>query len=90
MDQEAVVTLLPNQPLLENWESNAEQDPLLITLICVAHWADRCAIWPLIGGVGAAGNEGESPTNAAAREALLVRVWNEVGVLLDHEYPGIG
>jgi hypothetical protein len=88
MDQESVITLLPNQALLETWESDDELDPFLITLVCVAQWADRCAIWPLLGDFGAAGFEGELPAEAATREALLERAWSEVRAWLDHVYPG--
>ena len=86
MDQESAITLLPNQVLLETWESDVELDPFLITLVCVAQWADRCAIWSLLG--GGVGYEGDLPADAATREALLVRAWNEVATWLDHEYPG--
>jgi hypothetical protein len=86
MDQESTMTLLPNQALLETWESDVEPDPFLITLVCVAQWADRCAIWSLLG--GGVGYEGELPADAATREELLVRAWNEVATWLDHEYPG--
>src|SRR5205085_3026325 len=86
MDQESAITLLPNQTLLETWESDVEPDPFLITLICVAQWADRCAIWSLLG--GAAAYEGELPADAETREALLVSAWHEIAASLDHEFPG--
>jgi len=87
MDQEPLLTLLPNLALLETWESDDDVDPFLIRLRCVAQWADRCAMWPLLGG-GAVGYEGELPADATSRDVLLVSAWNEVRAYLDREYPG--
>ncbi len=89
VENEPRITLLPNQALLESWEGEGESqlDPLLVTLLCVAEWADRCAIWPLVGG-GAVGYEGELPSDPEARRTLLVTAWDDVRAYLDREYPG--
>jgi len=86
MAQEPLMTLLPNHVVLETWENREELDVFLVTLLCVAQWADRCSIWSLLG--GPAGYEGELPADAATREAVLVRAWNEARAWLDREYPG--
>jgi hypothetical protein len=80
--------LIPNQAVLDGWQPEEGVDAFLITLQCVARWADGCAIWPL-GHPGAAGYEGSLPAELPARNALIARAWNETGDWAERQYgPG--
>jgi hypothetical protein len=87
MEREARSTLMPNQSLLESWRGECQLDPLLVTILCVAEWADRYAIWPLVGD-GTVGYEAGLPADPGTRHELLVSAWDDVRAYLDREYPG--